>query len=199
VSEEVLIALPSPLTRVSEVRSTLLQSSLHTLRGRGHYERYLELIDPSERENILGTLAPVWLSLTTAMHHYDACERLELDKQELMDVGENVGNRIQGTFIGTIAKKGRTVGLTPWVPLAQFHRLWERLMQGGGVSITKLGPKEVRIEVRMLPLARYAYFRAAFCGVIASGIKLGAGRAVGVRVVQTKSYEDSLVFRGSWV
>jgi hypothetical protein len=91
------------------------------------------------------------------------------------------------------------VGLNPWVPLSNFHRLWERLMQGGAVGLTKLGPKEARIEVRMLPLARYAYFRAAFCGVIASGIKLGAGRAVGVRQVDGGSYEDKLVFRGSWV
>jgi hypothetical protein len=199
VSEECIIALPSPLSRVTQVRSTLIQSSLNTLRQRGHYERYLSFIDPREREIILGTLAPVWLELSTAMHHYEACDRLALDRDELMQVGEDVGNKIQGTFIGTIVKKARTVGLNPWVPLANFHRLWERLMQGGGVSLTKVGPKDARIEVRMLPLARYAYFRAAFCGVIASGIKLGAGRAVGVRQVEGGSYEDRLVFRGSWV
>jgi hypothetical protein len=199
VAEECLIALPSPVVRVTEVRSTLLQSSLNTLRERGHFDRYLKLLDPAQREVILGTLAPVWLPLTSAIKHYEACEALQLGSDELMQVGEDVGNRIQGTFIGTIVKKARTVGLNPWVPLSQFHRLWERLMQGGAVGLYRVGPKDVRIEVRMLPLARYAYFRSAFCGVIASGIKLGAGRAVTVRIVETRPFEERLVFRGSWV
>lgn len=199
MAEENLIALPTSIQRVTAVRSTLLQSSLNALRNRGHYERYLGLLAPAQREIILGTLAPEWMPMETALAHYEACDGLGLGADELNQVGEDVGNRIQGTFIGTIVRKARTVGLTPWVPLMQFHRLWERLMQGGGVGLYQPGPKDARIEVRLLPLARYAYFRAAFCGVVASGIKLGAGRAVSVRVSDSRSVEERIVFRASWV
>jgi hypothetical protein len=184
---------------VTEVRSTLLQSSLGSLKNRGHFERYLTLIDPTYRQLILQSIAPEWLPIAAGMAHYDACQRLELTNSELIDLGEDVGARIQGTFIGTIVRKARTVGLTPWVPLAQFQRLFERLMQGGGVALYRTAPKDCRIEVFQLPLGRFPYFRSAFCGVIASGIKLGGGRAVTVRAASERDAESRLVYRASWV
>jgi hypothetical protein len=199
VQEECVIAAPAALRPVTAVRSTLLQSSLGSLRNRGHFDRYLTLVDPRYREVILGSLAPEWLPLGAALAHYDACQRLELSNQELMELGEDVGARIQGTFIGTIVRKARTIGLTPWVPLAQFQRLYERLMQGGGVALYRTAPKDCRIEVFELPLARFPYFRSAFCGVIASGIKLGSGRAVTVRQASDRNVESRLIFRASWV
>ena len=199
MQEECLIAAPAALRTVTDVRSTLLQSSLGSLRNRGHYERYLTLVDPTHREAILASIAPEWMPLQAAMAHYDACQRLELSTQELMELGEDVGARIQGTFIGTIVRKARTIGLTPWVPLAQFQRLYERLMQGGGVALYRTAPKDCRIEVFELPLARFPYFRSAFCGVIASGIKLGGGRAVTVRTANERAVESKLVYRASWV
>jgi hypothetical protein len=194
-----LIALRTPVAAVGAVRSTLLQSSLNALRARGHYDRYLKLLDAQQREIILGTLAPEWLPISTGIAHYRACDELLLTTEELANVGEDVGNRIQGTFIGTIVRRARAVGLTPWVPLGQFERLWERLMQGGGVALYRTGPKDVRIEVHKLPLARFGYFRAAFCGVIGSGIKVGSGRAVTVVVAKAHTPEEVIVFRASWV
>jgi hypothetical protein len=197
--EECLIAAPAGVRAVTDVRSTLLQSSIGTLRNRGYYERYLTLLSPTYRDSILGTIAPEWMPLEAAIAHYDACQRLELSSAELVHLGEDVGSRIQGTFIGTIVRKARTIGLTPWVPLAQFQRLWERLMQGGGIALYRTGPKDARIEVYQLPLARFPYFRSAFCGVIASGIKIGSGRAVTVRTGDDRNAEAKLVFRASWV
>jgi hypothetical protein len=199
VQEECIIAPPQGMRPVTEVRSTLLQSSLGSLRHRGHFERYLTLIDRSQRELILQSIAPEWLPIAAAIAHYDACQRLELPNSELIDLGEDVGARIHGTFIGTIVRKARTIGLTPWVPLAQFQRLYERLMQGGGVALYRTAPKDCRIEVFQLPLARFPYFRSAFCGVIASGIKLGGGRAVTVRTANERDTESRLVYRASWV
>jgi hypothetical protein len=51
----------------------------------------------------------------------------------------------------------------------------------------------------MLKLARFAYFRAAFCGVLSAGIKLGAGRSVHVKVVDMKDPESRLRVRAEWV
>jgi hypothetical protein len=199
VLQEVIIALPTAPAPVAAVRSTLIQSSLHTLRARGYFERYLTHLSPVHRAVIVETLAPEWLSIDAALAHYAACEALNVSQSELHEMGESVGERIQGTFIGTLVRKARTVGLSPWVPLGQFQRLWERLMQGGGVGVLKTGPKDCTVDVRMLPLARYDYFRTAFCGVIASGIKLGAGRAVAVRVAPSVSYEQRCMFKCAWV
>ena len=197
--QESIVDLPANIEPVTAVRSTLIQSSLNTLRNRGHFERYLEVVDPAFREAILGSLAPEWLPLAVGMAHYGACDALQLSPQELHEIGEDVGNRIQGTFIGTLVRRARTMGLTPWVPLAQFGRLWERLIQGGGAGVTKVGPKDAQIDFRLLTLARFAYFRVGFCGVIASGIKLGAGRAVNVKVVELREPEVRMRIKAQWV
>ena len=52
-----------------------------------------------------------------------------------------MGERIQGTFIGTLVQRARMVGLTPWVVVPQFERLRERLLQGGAMEVVKVGPK----------------------------------------------------------
>jgi hypothetical protein len=198
VSLEVLISLPETLQPVSAVRSTLIQSSLESLRNRGHFDRYLKLVDPRFRERILGTIAPEWLDVGLALAHYEACDALALGHEELIEIGEAVGERIQGTFVAMIVRRARVLGLTPWVPLAQLQRLWDRLITGGGVSLVRTGPNEARVEVCLLPLAQFGYFRGGFSGVISSAIKLGAGRNVNIRVLPSVQYEQRCVFRCSW-
>jgi hypothetical protein len=199
VQPETLIALPPAIQPVTAVRSTLIQSSLNTLRKRGHFEHYLTTLNPRYRSALLESLAPEWLPLDAAMAHYAACDALGLSPQELQDIGEDVGERIQGTFIGTLVRKARTVGLTPWVLLAQFQRLWERLMQGGAVGLAKTGPKDCSVDIRLLPLCEYTYFRVGFCGVISSGIKLGAGKAVTVRSTSSGGFSQRCMLKSSWV
>jgi len=199
VSVEVLIALPEVLRPVTAVRSTLIQSSLEGLRKRGHYDRYLTLVSVQYRARILETIAAEWLDMDLALAHYGACDALALGQEELLEIGEGVGEYIQGTFVAMIVRRARVLGLTPWVPLAQIQRLWDRLMTGGGVSLARTGANEARAEVCLLPLAQFGYFRSAFCGVIASAIKLGAGKNVKVRVLPSVQHEQRCVFRCSWV
>lgn len=176
-----------------------MQSSLNALRKHGHFSRYVEMVDPRHRARILDSLAPEWLPLEVGDAHYRACDALALSAEQMQRMGEDVGDRIQGTFLGTIVRRARVAGLTPWLPLSHFHRLWERLMLGGGVALYKTGPKDARVEINMLPLARYNYFRVGFCGVITAGIKLGAGRAVNVRLDTSRDYSQRLIFNAAWV
>lgn len=196
---EVLIPVPAVTKPVTRVRSTLIQSSINTLRKLDHFDRYLTLLDAGYREQLLASLAPEWLEVAVAHAHYSACDRLALSAGELHEIGELVGERIQGTFISMLLRNARTMGLSPWVPLGQFERLWERLMQGGAVGVSKMGPKDCTVEVRMLGLSRYQYFRIAFCGVISCAIKLGGGKAATVRVRSTKSFEERCIFTCAWV
>lgn len=199
VEHETLIALPATTGRLTTVRSTLIQSSLATLRKRGHFERYLQLIDPKHKAGLLETLAPEWLPVELGIAHYQACDSLGLSSAELHEIGEDVGHRIQGAFIATLVRNARTLGLTPWVPLGQFKRLRERLMEGGAVGLTKTGPKDAVVDLRNVQLCKFEYFRVAFCGVITSAIKLGAGKSVRVRVTSVSNFDQRCVFACSWV
>jgi hypothetical protein len=96
-------------------------------------------------------------------------------------------------------RNARNLGLTPWMPLGQFQRLRERLMQGGGVTVTKTGPKDAIVDVRLVPLFRYTYFRVAYCGVIGSCLKLGAGKSVSVRVASSGNFDQRCQFKCAWV
>ncbi|HEX6242117.1 MAG TPA: hypothetical protein VFZ61_14505 [Polyangiales bacterium] len=195
---ETLVELPSRLEPLRHVRSTLIQSSLLSLKQRQYFEPYLALLEPAHRAHILETLAPEWMPSEVAMAHYAACEALQLSPAELHAIGEEVGERIQGSFISLLLHNARSEGLSPWVPLGQFRRLYERLLQGGGVRILRHGPREAVVDVRRLALSRFDYFRAGFCGVIACAIKLGGVRSPSVRVENATGHELRCVFKCTW-
>lgn len=199
MEHEVLIALPASSPPVTGIRSTLIQSSLNTLRTRGYFERYVSLVEPVHRATLLESLAPEWLPPEVAAAHYAACDALQLSTAELVQIGEAVGDRIQGTFIGTLVRRARTVGLNPWVVVPQFERLRERLLRGGAMEVARVGPKDCTVDMRLLELCNFAYFRTAFCGILASVVKLGAGKSVSVRVATSHGYGQRCVFRCSWV
>lgn len=199
MEHEVIIPLPGSVPALTGVRSTLIQSSLNTLRKRGHFERYAGLVAAQHRATLLESLAPEWLSPQAAAAHYAACDALSLSAHELVEIGETVGDRIQGTFVGTLVRRARTVGLNPWVMVPQFERLRERLLQGGAMEVIKVGPKDCTVDMRELSLCQYDYFRAAFCGVLAAVLKLGAGKAVSVRVASASGFTRRCLYRASWV
>ena len=199
VETETLVELPSRLEPLSNVRSTLIQSSLLSLKDHLHFERYLELLDPTHRAAILETLAPEWLPGEVGIAHYAACDGLELGAAQLHAIGTEVGERIQGSFISLLLHNARGELMTPWVPLGQFKRLYERLLQGGGVRIIRLGPKQAVVDVRRLALCRFDYFRAGFCGVIACAVALGNGRSPSVRVDHATGPDRRCLFKCPWM
>src|ERR1700712_3501036 len=101
-SSDIIIPHAKQIVLVSSVRSTLLQSSLATLKVHGHFERYLQLIDPSYRDIILDAIAPSWLPIEAGIAHYHACDELRLDPEQLIVIGESVGERMQGPFMDAL-------------------------------------------------------------------------------------------------
>jgi hypothetical protein len=196
---EVIIPHAPVVLVATNVRSTLLQSSLATIKAIGRFERYVSLLDPLHRETILESLAPGWLPIQVACAHYHACDQLALSAEETMRVGELVGDRIQGTFLTTLTKVARGAGVTPWLLLKRFDRLWSRLFEGGSVQLTKTGPKDMALEIRSAILPRYEYFRVGFCGVVRAGFKFVGVRASYVKIEQWASGSDRLILRAAWV
>ena len=196
---EVIIAHSKPISPATAVRSTLLQSSIATLKTLGHYERYLKLLSPIHRETIVETIAPTWVPVAVALAHYQACEALELTAEQRIEIGEKVGDRMQGAFMETLTRAARSMGVTPWVLLKRFDVLWGRLFQGGSFELVKVGPKDLTIEIVGAAIPRYQYVREGFCGVVRAGYKYVGVRAAYVRVAQWDPAKDKFVMRAAWV
>lgn len=154
--------------RTQQVRGTLLVSSLQALREFGYFERYLDNVPSDKRDAILFCVANSWLPLELAMAHYGACDAMDLSESELQGVGEAVSKRIMGTFLGTMLRSGRGVGAgpSPWIPLRQYGRICDRLLEGGRHRVSELGPKDALVESSGVPMFRYRYFRAATLGIM---------------------------------
>jgi hypothetical protein len=114
-------------------------------------------------------------------------------------IGERVGDRMQGSFMETLTRAARGMGGTPWVLLKRFDVLWGRLVQGGSFELTRVGPKDLTIEIRSAQLPRYAYFRQAFCGVVRAGFKYVGTRAAYVRIGRWEERSDSFTMQAAWV
>jgi hypothetical protein len=196
---EIIIPRAQPIVKASAVRSTLLQSSLATLKTLGHFERYLKLVSPVHRETIVGTIAASWLPIEVGVAHYEACQNLQLSDEQLLVIGELVGDRMQGAFMETLTRAARSMGVTPWVLLKRFDVLWGRLFQGGSLQLTKVGPKDLLIEIAGASLPRFEYFRYGFCGVVRAGFKYVGVRMAYVRVAQWDASRDVFVMRAAWV
>lgn len=188
---------PSAIPLVSQCKGTLIVSSIGTLRSHGHYDRYAALLAPEHRQRVLEAIAGVWLPIDVALAHYEACEALGLSVSEQIRIGLDVGVRIQRSTIATLVKLAAASGVTPWTGIRSFQRFFERLFVGGGTRVVKLGPKDARIDIVGLPLARVPYFVNGYRGVIQAGSQLFAPKAF-VATIGGPRAPTSVAFRVAW-
>jgi hypothetical protein len=200
--DELVTPLPEPratLPEATRVRSTLLLSSLQSLRTRGLFERYVAVIDEAHREAMLEAVAGAWLPMAVGIAHYRACDALELTAEEEAAIGRDVNLRVQGTVLDLVLRTARGAGVTPWAILGSLGKLWTRTFDGGGgVEVRKTGPKDARVELVGLPLLAVPYFRHAFRGVFQGGLAPFCQRAY-VRESVEEATDASAVFRLAWV
>jgi hypothetical protein len=194
-ADETVVTYKSPQgSRVTQVRGSLIASSLSTLRARELFERYESLLEPEYREQVLYCVAASWLPIEVAMAHYRACEAMGVSDRELDALGNEVSKRIMGTFLATMVRSARHVGSS--IPLRQYPRLWERLLIGGSCNVHLFGPKDARIESYGVPMFSYRYFRVGYAGLV-RGASLLFRTASHVRIRNASA--DSLVLDLSWV
>jgi hypothetical protein len=199
VGEEIIVPFRTPPDQtplVAEVRGALINTSILTLRAFELYDDYLKHLKPKDREEIFSVVAGTWVPIEIAVTHYRACEALDLTPSRMFEVGFSAGGRVQGTVLGIVLRLAKGTGATVWTGLAQCQRLSDRVFnQGGGVSVTKLGPKEARIEFIQNPLAAMAYFRGGLRGIITAGCELFCRKAI---IRETQATPTSVVYRASW-
>ncbi|MDB4990882.1 MAG: hypothetical protein JWN04_6060 [Myxococcaceae bacterium] len=196
---DIIIPHTRPIAPAFSVRSTLIQSSLATLKVEGLFERYLGLVEPSYRPVILESIAPSWLPMDVGIAHYRACDALALSTEEMIAIGTSVGDRMQGAFMDALTRAARAMGVTPWGLVKRFHVLWGRLFQGGSFEVLRVGPKDLTIEIRGASLCHFAYFRHALCGVVRAAYKYVGVRVAYVRIAGWNADQDSFCMRAAWV
>jgi hypothetical protein len=198
VAEEIVIPFSRPraeLPALGRVRSTLLSSSLATIRDHGHAERYFALIPEAHRDTILSLVAGMWIDVELAHVHYRTCDAMGLTAAELAAVGADVAHRIHGSVLATVIRMASTTGVTMWTGLAQFQRLYERLFTGGGVCVAKLGPKDARVELAANSLCGIDYFRSGLRSTVRASCELFA-RTVFVKELSHR--EDGVTYKIAW-
>jgi hypothetical protein len=178
-------------------RSTLIASSLKSIRERGLLDRYLLLLDPVWREPLMQAVAGVWLPIDAGVAHYQACGALGLTSAEQFAIGREVGERVNGTFLAAMVRAAKTVGVTPWNALGYSGRLYARVFAGGGICVSRVGPKEALCEIVRNPVAGVPYFRSALRGVYTVACELFCAKAY-VHEVAARVTETSCSMRMSW-
>jgi hypothetical protein len=195
---EVIVPLPGPRERIpatKQVRSTLIASSQRAVRDRGRFDEYLKLVDSRWREPLTIAVAGTWLPIDAAMAHYRACDGLLFSLAEQQQIGREVGDRLHGTFLGTIIRSAKTVGVSPWTPLANAQKLYARVFDGGAVSVLRVGPKEADIEMVRNALLGVGYFRNALRSLWQVAMEFFCTR---VYVRETTRTDDSACVRVAW-
>jgi hypothetical protein len=201
-SEDVFLPFPGrpdALPVVSQVKSTLLVSSVRGLRDHGHFERYQERLDPRFHEPVLSAIAGVWMPLEVADAHYRTIDSLGLTALQQATLGAAASERLGSSVFATIATLAKTSGVTPWTGLRHFQRFFERFFVGGGTQVLKLGPKDARIDIVGLPLLDIPYFVNAYRVLIETlGVPFFCQKLY-VTTVASRGVPGSVAYRGSWV
>jgi hypothetical protein len=193
-----LPGVPSHLGAASAARSTLVTTSIQSLRKRGLYDSYVQRLGDAHRENLVTTVAGVWLPIGAAIAHYEACDAMGLDAGEQLEIAMEVGDRVHGTFLGMMVRMARTAGVTPWPALAQSARLYGRLFCGGGIAVTATGPKDARVELVGNALCAVEYFRVGVRGVYQAALQLFCRRVTTFELPLRRA-PHAMAIRISWV
>jgi hypothetical protein len=181
----------------THIRSTLIATSLETLRELHLYNSFIRLLPAQHHDAIVYTLAPTWLPIDTGIAYYDTWDKLGLNDKELQLAGRAAGERIMGSYLATLARTARANGANPWIPLRQYDRLWARIVRGGSVRVTEKGPKDALIETRGLPMLRGQYFRMAYRNLLSTAGSVFA-RKLYMRDVPVEE-PDACALWASWV
>jgi hypothetical protein len=180
------------------VRSTLIVSSMQTLRSHGHFDAYVARIDPVMREELLSLIAGTWVPIALGDAHYSACAKLGLDDKTIDSFGAEVAERSNRSVFSLVLKLSRETGATPWTAFQRAHRLRELTWQGSDLCIYRLGPKEARFDWVGIPYASHNYYVVSFGGFLRGLTQLFA-RTVYTRVNAKGASSTAISYRISWV
>jgi hypothetical protein len=200
-SEEVILPFPTSgaLGEATQVRSTLLASSIASLKRHDLFDRYVALLSPEHRETVLSSVAGQWLPIAVGRAHYHACDQLGLTPALQLQIGAEVSIKIHDTFLGVVIRTAKQAGVTPWLLLSRGHQMYSRVFDGGGgVRVIRYGPKEARADMVGVSLLSIPYLRNAVRGLYQAAISLFCVQAY-VQEIARDAGPARIALRLSWV
>lgn len=123
-------------------------------------------------------------------------DALELSDLTRVALAKQASTMVEDYLTATIVRMSRGVGLNPWLFHPHSQRLWDRMCQGGDISVARLGPKEALISLYGMPLVSSRYFRMALCASWAQALERVCKKAYVRDIVHG---ESTASFRQSWV
>jgi hypothetical protein len=175
---EVIVPPLAWSTPATELRGTLLASSLAMVREQGKETAYFAALDPAYHEAVRSVLAQAWLPMDLAVAHYRAMGTIFPAAHEQIDNGKIVSERTQNGYLRTIVRALHATGSLD-IPTAvrRLPAVLERMVRGGGVaSAYRTGLKDVRIELADYPFLRASYTHNAWQGMFYSALSLVTAR-----------------------
>jgi hypothetical protein len=200
MAEETLLAFPADRQSIkpaTKVKSTLIMSSLRTLRDAGLFDQYVTYLAPEPKDTILELAAPSWLPIEVALAHYGACDRLGLTPAQVTEMAQLVSMQAQGTFLGVAIAIARGIGVTPWTVLGRARSIWERAWVGGAMAGFRVSAQEMRIEVAGWPCARIPYCRHALRGILLGVVTMLSKEAYARELTELQT-DQQLAYRLVW-
>ena len=167
----------SPIGLAEEVRSTLIISGIQELRARGHFTRYVDVLSPEMREQILGLAAGMWVPIDLAVAHYTAIDGLGLDDSEIQSIGADVANRTWKHVHSPVVARAKRIGPRPWEALSHAHETIELNWRGSDARIFRESPNQALYEWAGQPCASIPYFVTSFGAFMGALVGLFAERA----------------------
>jgi hypothetical protein len=199
---EVILALPGRRENVADathVRGTVLVASQRSLKARNVWSSYQSLIEPEFRDTLSLVLASSWVPIDAAVAHYRACDRLQLDPEDIRAIGRETGRIIYSATVAVVMKLSSQFGTSPLAILRNLDRFSERTWQGGGgFEVELLGPKEAEVLWFGQPCGVVPYFRDGF-GAFLCGTFEPLCRMSYYRVVRPPEGTRAIAYRFSWV
>jgi len=181
---------------VTAARSTLLVSAMQALRARGLYERYVELIAPNARNEIMSLVAGVWIPGEVALEHYRTMDRLGLTASEIEAIGAEVNQRGSKTVLKRTPAS--EADRTPWKMFELLQRNLDSNWRGSDMMVIKEGPKEAVSVWEGQPCASVPYFVTSWGAFMRTATNRYATSAQH-RVLKDRSSPTTIAISLTWV
>jgi hypothetical protein len=187
---------PSQVPPVTQVRSTLISSSVRAITDPALLALYKQSLPAHLHSTVLGAVAGSWLDINVAIDHYRAMDALGLDISDMISIGEKVGHAVRSYLIGAAGQVAPNDDMTPWLILPHTQRTWDRVYVGGDVSIEETGPKQFIRTIYGLPLCAIPYFRHASRGIMRSVVSRWCTKC---EVAELGATPTTLQWQVSWL
>jgi hypothetical protein len=159
---------PPKVHPVTAVRGTLLLIDWRWLRENGLFDAYTEALGGSRE--LLEATASTWVPFPLGRTHWEALDAMRLSREQQVAMGTFMGEHAHNVVLATLVRLAGKLGVSPWAPLGQCHKLWTRSWRGGGMAAYRLGPSAARIEVFGASVLATRTFRTGITGTIVAGI-----------------------------